>query len=66
MRTRLAACILLAAGAAVAAGCTADPTQGWSATSTFPTDLSTIAIEVIENRTYDRGYEFGVSLKCVH
>jgi hypothetical protein len=40
------------------AGCASDPTQGYSMSSPYPTGVSTVAVRVFENDTYDRGVEF--------
>jgi hypothetical protein len=39
-------------------GCASDPTQGYSALSTFPADTSTVAVAIFENRTFDRDLQF--------
>ncbi len=41
----------------VLAGCSGDPTLGYSAASTYATDVTTIAVPVFENDTYDYGAE---------
>ena len=40
------------------AACASDPTQGYSAASTFPTHYSTVAIDIFENETFSRDLEF--------
>ena len=39
-------------------GCASDPTQGYSTVSVFPQGVSTIAVEIFDNRTFDRDLEF--------
>ena len=39
-------------------GCATDPTQGYSAASSYPQNISTVAIGIFENRTYDRDFEY--------
>jgi hypothetical protein len=56
--TRLAAVLFLIA---FAAGCATDPTQGYSATSSFSDEFSTIAVPIVENDTFERGIEFEIT-----
>ncbi len=51
---RLAGCAALAA----AGGCASDPTAGYAAATTFPAGISTIAVSVFENDSYDRDLAF--------
>ena len=54
-----AQCWLAATAAAMCVGgCASDPTQGYSFASPFPQGITTIAVEVFENKTFDRGIEF--------
>lgn len=39
-------------------GCAADPKQGYSSASAFPQGVSTVAVQIFENRTFDRDLEF--------
>lgn len=55
LRTSLGALALLALGLG---GCAADPTQGYSAATTFSKDVSTVAVEIFENSTFERDIEF--------
>lgn len=43
---------------AAAAGCASDPTRGYAVTSTFPPEVSTVAVSVFENDTYERDLQF--------
>ena len=52
---------LLLAGVLVLGGCASDPTTGYVAASTFPQDISTIAVNIFENESYTRGVEFGLA-----
>ncbi len=38
--------------------CASDPTQGYAAVSPFPTGVTTIAVEIFDNRTFHRDLEF--------
>lgn len=40
------------------AGCSSDPTTGYSAQSIYPQNVSSIAVPIFENRTYVRDVEF--------
>lgn len=48
------------------AGCAADPSTGWSAVSTFPDSVSTIAIPIARNDTFARGVEFELTEAIIH
>ena len=52
------AVLLVVTAVVLTAGCAGDPAQGWSARTIFPTDVSTIALTIIENDTYERDFEF--------
>lgn len=49
---------LVTALVALTAGCATDPTQGWTAQSTYRSDVATIAVPIAENDTFARGIEF--------
>ena len=44
--------------AMLAGGCASDPTKGYAAASTFGDEVSTVAVGVFENSTYERDIEF--------
>ncbi|MGD9688712.1 MAG: LPS assembly lipoprotein LptE [Phycisphaerales bacterium] len=49
---------VLAAGMVLCVpGCSSDPRQGYSFTSTFSSDVESIAVPVFQNTTYGRGLE---------
>ncbi len=54
----IARLVLGLAGILLGCGCASDPTQGYSTTSVFPQDVSTVAVEIFENSTFDRQIEF--------
>lgn len=54
-RTSTLACLL--AAAALAAGCSSDPTQGYSSSRPFRDDVQTVAVPVFQNVTFMRGME---------
>ena len=58
MRRRCGQCVIALALALPVAGCASDPTQGYSAVSTFPESISTVAVEIFDNRTFDRDLQF--------
>lgn len=39
------------------AGCSSDPSLGYSTQSTFPSSINTVAVPLFENNTYDHGIE---------
>ncbi len=41
-----------------AAGCASDPTRGYALVSTFPGGASTVAVDIFENRSFDREIAF--------
>ena len=43
---------------AAASGCAADPTQGYAAASPYSDQISTVAVDILTNRTFDRDVEF--------
>ena len=43
---------------ATVTGCASDPSQGYAMVSPYDQGISTIAVEMFENETYDRGVEF--------
>lgn len=58
-RTTLISRILASiCGCAMVCGCASDPTKGYSASSTFPQEYSTVAIDIFENETFTRDVEF--------
>ncbi len=40
------------------AGCASDPTRGYAAVSAFPAGISTVAVDILDNRTFERDLEF--------
>ncbi len=48
---------LLGAMWAAAAGCSSDPTKGYSFSSSFSTDVRTVHVPIFENPTFARGLE---------
>ncbi len=54
---------LLAIGLSIAwlGGCAADPSQGWSAATTYPQGISSVAVGVFENTTLDRDFEYDLT-----
>jgi hypothetical protein len=44
--------------AVTVAGCAADPTQGYAFASPFPEGMQTVAVNIFENETFERGVEF--------
>ncbi len=51
------AALALVVLAAAVTGCAADPREGYSFASTYSTEITTIAIPVFDNTTYDHGLE---------
>lgn len=51
------AAVMLAASAAMSPGCASNPGDGYSFSSTFPTDVQTIALPMFENQTFVQGIE---------
>lgn len=49
---------LISVALALTAGCSSDPTRGYSATSTFPQAISTVAVPIFTTRSYVRNVEF--------
>jgi hypothetical protein len=49
---------LLAVLTLMLSGCASDPTQGYSANSIFPADVSSVAVPILENDTFHRDLEF--------
>ncbi len=41
-----------------AGGCSTDPARGYAFASRHPGDISTVAVEIFENETFDRDIEF--------
>lgn len=39
-------------------GCATDPTAGYASSSTFPTQINSVAVVIFDNRTYEREIEF--------
>jgi hypothetical protein len=49
--------ILAAVALAAFAGCSSDPTRGYSFASTYPANVHSVAIPVFDNRSFQRGLE---------
>ncbi|MGI9013665.1 MAG: LPS assembly lipoprotein LptE [Phycisphaerales bacterium] len=56
---------LLAIGAITAllsiTSCASDPTAGYSTHSVYPRSISTVAVPIFENETFERGFEFDLA-----
>jgi hypothetical protein len=57
-RVRAVIAALLMLSAACTAGCASDPSQGYSTSTIFPTDIRTVAVPIFANDTYTRDVEF--------
>ncbi len=55
---RAALCLAGCAAIAGAAGCASDPAAGYAAATTFPGGISTVAVSVFENDSYNRNLAF--------
>lgn len=55
---RLTPIMCIAALSGVLYGCSSDPTRGYSATSIYPRNISTIAIPIFSSESYTRNIEF--------
>ena len=42
-------------------GCASDPTVGYSTHSVYPRSISTVAVPIFENETFERGFEFDLA-----
>ena len=51
----------LGVAAWLGSGCAADPLDGWSVTTTFPEGISSVAVGVFENSTFERDFEFDLT-----
>jgi hypothetical protein len=56
-----AACTLLGAAAVLAAACSGDPTRGYAWGPTYRPDVSTVAVEILSNETFERGAELALA-----
>ncbi len=63
MRSRQAmlAILLAAALASLPAGCTSDPTKGYSFTPVTATQARSVGVPIFENGTYDKGIEMDLT-----
>ncbi len=51
----------LAFAAWLVGGCAADPLDGWSVTTTYPEGVSSVAVGVFENSTFERDFEYDLT-----
>ena len=58
MTGRTLACAAGLSTALILSGCASDPTEGYAFASPYPEGMRTVAVNVFENDTYERGVEF--------
>ena len=58
MRLPRATAVIGLSAAVGLAGCAADPTMGWSTASAWPPNIRTVAVNLPDNATYNRDFDF--------
>jgi hypothetical protein len=53
--------LALAATALLPLGCASSPSEGYSATSPYPTKYRSVALPIFQNQSYLRGFEFDLA-----
>jgi hypothetical protein len=57
-RARAKSAVAMTLASAVFAGCSADPTKGWSTASAWSDDIRTVSVGLFTNTTPNRDFEF--------